>query len=116
MDAAPRHRAASAAGRGSASRLGNRVHRQVLRPFQVCRRPAAVSATGGTRMTPVRAFSEAGIEAFRNWLTGGAAGGNPDALVGDPTLSEPFDERAVDPTMKFASRYEFGRYLQHVLS
>lgn len=67
-------------------------------------------------MIPVRTFNSTGIESFRNWLAAGAPGGNPDALVSDPALSDTFYDRSIDPDWKFTSRYDFGRYLQQVFS
>src|SRR5262245_4390596 len=67
-------------------------------------------------MIPVRAFTEAGIAAFSSFLAAGAAGVSPEALVGDPNLSEPFHDRSIDPEMKFSSRYDFGCYLQQVFA
>jgi hypothetical protein len=65
-------------------------------------------------MIPVRAFNEAGIEAFKNWLATSIPGGSAEALLADSSLSEAFHGRSINPAMKFGSRYEFGCYLQRV--
>lgn len=65
-------------------------------------------------MILIRSFNRSGIDAFNNWLATGGAGGDTTALTSDERLSEQFQQLLIDPNRKFASRYEFGCYLQRV--
>src|SRR5262249_40632545 len=66
-------------------------------------------------MTPIQAFTEAGCNAFHAWIEAGAPGGSPSGILADAAPTTPCGDEALDEGRQFASRYEFGVYLQSVL-
>lgn len=63
-------------------------------------------------MIEVRRLTEAGLRAFELWLTTHAAGAVPPAdLIDSPEFTEQLADAAVDESLIFNSRFEFGSYL-----
>lgn len=62
----------------------------------------------------VRRLNTEALQLFRNWVRQGSGDEPPPELLGDPSLTEPCLDVAVDPTRKFKTRFEFGTYLADV--
>ena len=64
----------------------------------------------------VRRLTPEGIERFRAWLEGGAAGPAPSQLLADAEMSLPLGDAVSVERRSFASRLELGEYLAERLS
>lgn len=61
---------------------------------------------------PLRRLNEAGLAAFADWLQEGAPGKSSEEWLTGEAFSEPVQGTAtIDPTKKFADRYELAQYV-----
>ena len=66
-------------------------------------------------MTKLRRLNDAGIEAFEDWLLGGAEGEAPRELLTSPKFTEPLEVDIAVNKSAFRDRQEFGAYLVELL-
>lgn len=66
-------------------------------------------------MTRIRRLNDAGMDAFEEWLLGGAEGEVPRGLLSSPKTSEPLQEDITIRQTSFRDRHEFGAYLVQLL-
>lgn len=62
-------------------------------------------------MINAKKLSAEGIAAFARWLDNASGNTPPSELLNSETMTEPFGDYDIDPSREFASRMEFGTYL-----
>jgi hypothetical protein len=66
-------------------------------------------------MTRIKRLNDAGVDAFEEWLLGGAEGDAPRDLLASPKTSEPLEVEINVKQGPFRDRQEFGTYLVQIL-